>query len=30
VYINGRHIGNVVGIPEDVLKSLVDFAAKQQ
>jgi protein-disulfide isomerase len=30
VYINGRHIGNVVGIPEEVLKSLVDFAAKQQ
>jgi protein-disulfide isomerase len=30
VYINGRHIGNVVGIPEDVLKGLVDFAAKQQ
>jgi protein-disulfide isomerase len=30
VYINGRHIGNVVGIPEDVLKSLVEFAAKQQ
>jgi protein-disulfide isomerase len=29
VYINGRKIGNVVGIPEDVLKGLVEFAAKQ-
>ena len=29
VYINGRRIGNVVGVPEDVLKGLVEFAAKQ-
>ena len=29
LFINGRKIGNVVGIPEDVLKSLVEFAAKQ-
>jgi len=29
LFINGRKIGNVVGIPEDVLKGLVDFAAKQ-
>ena len=29
VYVNGRRIGNVVGVPEDVLKGLVDFAAKQ-
>lgn len=29
LYINGRKIGSVVGVPEDVLKSLVEFAAKQ-
>jgi len=29
VYVNGRRIGNVVGVPPDVLKGLVDFAAKQ-
>jgi protein-disulfide isomerase len=29
LYINGRKIGNVVGVPEDVLKGLVEFAAKQ-
>jgi protein-disulfide isomerase len=29
LYVNGRKIGSVVGIPEDVLKGLVDFAAKQ-
>jgi len=29
VYINGRRIGNVVGVPPDVLKGLVEFAAKQ-
>ncbi|HMK21631.1 MAG TPA: thioredoxin domain-containing protein [Terriglobales bacterium] len=29
LYINGRKIGSVVGIPEDVLKGLVEFAAKQ-
>jgi protein-disulfide isomerase len=29
VYINGRRIGNVVGVPPEVLKGLVEFAAKQ-
>lgn len=29
VFVNGRKIGNVVGVPEDVLKGLVEFAAKQ-
>jgi protein-disulfide isomerase len=29
LYINGRKIGSVVGVPEDVLKGLVEFAAKQ-
>ncbi len=29
VYVNGRRIGNVVGVPPEVLKGLVDFAAKQ-
>ena len=29
LYINGRRIGNVVGLPPDVLKGLVEFAAKQ-
>ena len=29
VYVNGRRIGNVVGVPPDVLKGLVEFAAKQ-
>jgi protein-disulfide isomerase len=29
VFINGRKIGNVVGVPEEVLKGLVEFAAKQ-
>jgi protein-disulfide isomerase len=29
LFVNGRKIGNVVGIPEDVLKGLVEFAAKQ-
>jgi protein-disulfide isomerase len=29
LYINGRKIGSIVGVPEDVLKGLVEFAAKQ-
>jgi protein-disulfide isomerase len=29
IYINGRRIGNVVGVPPEVLKGLVEFAAKQ-
>lgn len=29
VYINGRRIGNVVGVPPELLKGLVEFAAKQ-
>lgn len=29
VYVNGRRIGNVVGVPAEVLKGLVEFAAKQ-
>jgi len=29
VYVNGRRIGNVVGVPPEVLKGLVEFAAKQ-
>ena len=29
VFINGRRIGNVVGVKYDMLKGLVDFAAKQ-
>ncbi|MGC2193258.1 MAG: thioredoxin domain-containing protein [Terriglobales bacterium] len=29
LFINGRRIGNVVGLPPDVLKGLVEFAAKQ-
>jgi protein-disulfide isomerase len=29
VFINGRRIGNVVGLPPEVLKGLVEFAAKQ-
>jgi protein-disulfide isomerase len=28
VYVNGRRIGNVVGVPAEVLKGLVEFAAK--
>jgi len=30
LFINGRTIGNVGQVPADVLKSLVDFAAKQK
>lgn len=30
VYVNGRRIGNVVGVPPEVLKGLVEFAGKQQ
>ena len=29
VFINGRRIGNVVGLPPEILKGLVEFAAKQ-
>lgn len=29
VFINGRRIGNVVGLPSEVLKGLVEFASKQ-
>lgn len=29
VFVNGRRIGNVVGLPAEVLKGLVEFAAKQ-
>jgi protein-disulfide isomerase len=29
VYVNGRRIGNVVGVPPEVLKGLVEFATKQ-
>jgi protein-disulfide isomerase len=29
VFINGRHIGNVTAMPFDVLKGMVEFAAKQ-
>ena len=29
VYVNGRRIGNVVGVPREVLKGLVEFAGKQ-
>ena len=29
VFVNGRRIGNVVGLPTEVLKGLVEFAAKQ-
>ena len=29
VFINGRRIGNVMGVKYDMLKGLVDFAAKQ-
>jgi protein-disulfide isomerase len=29
VYVNGRRIGNVVGVPPEVLKGLVEFGAKQ-
>jgi len=29
VFINGRRIGNVTQVPHDVLKGIVDFAAKQ-
>jgi protein-disulfide isomerase len=29
VFVNGRRIGNVVGLPPEVLKGLVEFAAKQ-
>jgi len=29
LFINGRSIGNVTGVPADTLKGLVDFAAKQ-
>ncbi len=29
VFINGRRIGNVTQVPENVLKSIVEFAAKQ-
>jgi protein-disulfide isomerase len=28
VYVNGRRVGNVVGVPPEVLKGLVEFAAK--
>ena len=30
LFINGRSIGNISQVPADVLKSLVDFAAKQK
>ena len=30
LFINGRSIGNIGQVPADVLKSLVDFAAKQK
>ena len=30
LFINGRTIGNIAQVPADVLKSLVDFAAKQK
>ena len=29
VFVNGRRIGNVVGLPPEVLKGLVEFGAKQ-
>ena len=29
LFINGRRIGNVVGLPPEILKGLVEFAAKQ-
>jgi len=29
VFVNGRRIGNVVGLPPEILKGLVEFAAKQ-
>jgi len=29
LFINGRKISNVSGVPYDLLKSLVEFAAKQ-
>jgi protein-disulfide isomerase len=29
VFVNGRRIGNVVGLPAEVFKGLVEFAAKQ-
>ena len=29
LYINGRRISNVTGVPYEVLKELVEFAAKQ-
>lgn len=29
VYVNGRRVGNVVGVPPEVLKGLVEFAGKQ-
>ena len=29
VYVNGRRLGNVVGVPPEVLKGLVEFAGKQ-
>ena len=29
VFINGRRVGSVVGLPSEVLKGLVEFAAKQ-
>ena len=29
LFINGRSIGNVANVPNDTLKALVDFAAKQ-
>ena len=30
LFVNGRTIGNVSQVPAEVLKSLVDFAAKQK
>lgn len=29
VFINGRHIGNVTGMPYEILKGMVEFAAKE-
>jgi protein-disulfide isomerase len=29
VFINGRRIGNITQVPENILKGIVEFAAKQ-
>jgi protein-disulfide isomerase len=29
LFINGRHIGNVTGMPYEILKGMVEFAAKE-